>query len=114
MVAVVLAPQVVDVGGADERLAELPGDPGDPLVRLVLLGDAVYLELEVDVLGPEDLQQVVDMGAGVVGTVLDEPPAEPRGEAAGQRDDALRVALEELSDRRWPYRGRNPRGSRRS
>ncbi len=95
VIAVVLAAQVVHVRGPDERPAELAGDPGDPLVGLVLLGDAVDLELEVDVLGAEDLQQVVDVGTGVVGAVLDEAPAESRGETAGQGDHALRVTLEQ-------------------
>ena len=76
--------------------AELAGDPGDPLVGLVLLGDPVDLELEVDVLGAEDAEQVVDVGAGLVGPVLDDPPAEARLQAAGERDHALGVALEHL------------------
>ena len=67
MVVVVLAAQVVDVGGADQRPAELAGEADDALVRLVLLGDAVLLDLEVDLLGPEGLDQVVEVGAGVVG-----------------------------------------------
>ena len=51
---VVLAAQVVDVAGADERSAQLPGDTHDPLVALVLEGEAVALELEVHVLAAED------------------------------------------------------------
>ena len=50
MARVVLAAQVVHVGGADERPADLARDPRDALVRAVLLGDLVVLELEVDVL----------------------------------------------------------------
>ena len=91
MVVVVLLAQVVHVGRADERAAELARDPHDPLVGLVLLGEAVALDLEVDVLGAEDLQQVVDVRARLVVAAVDEALAEARGEAAGQRDDARRA-----------------------
>ena len=96
MVVVVLAVQVVDVGGADQGAAELARDLDDPLVRLVLLGDPVALELEVDLLGAEDVDQVVDVRTGVVGAVLDDPAAEARLQAAGQGDHALGVAREQL------------------
>ncbi len=55
MVVVVLAVEVVDVRGPDQGAAHLARDLDDPLVRLVLLGDPVALELEVDLLGAEDL-----------------------------------------------------------
>ena len=73
VVVVVLAAQVVHVAGADERAADLARDPHDPLVGLVLLGDAVLLDLEVDVLGAEDLDQVVDVRARLGVAALDEP-----------------------------------------
>ena len=69
---VVLAAQVVHVAGADERPADLAGDPDDPLVALVLGGETVLLDLEVDVVGAEDPQQVVGVRAGVVGAVVDQ------------------------------------------
>src|SRR6185312_8248094 len=65
------------------------------LVRLVLLGDAVRLDLEVDVVGPVDLHEVVDVGARLGRVVLDDPAAEPRLEAAGERDHVLRVARQQ-------------------
>ncbi len=91
---VVLASEVVDIAGGDQRAAELAGDPDDALVDLVLFGDAVLLDLEVDVAPPRR------SGSGP--RHVSEPRAtrrrpaatEPRGEAAGQRDDALGVALE--------------------
>ena len=93
---VVLAAKVVDVRGRDERAPELPGDSRDALVRLVLLGDAVLLDLEVDVLGAEDLDQVVGVAARVVGALFDETPAEARLQTAAEGDDALGVPVEEL------------------
>ena len=112
VVVEVLAPQVVDVGGADQRPAQLAGEADDPLVGLVLLGDAVLLHLEVDLLGAEGLDQVVEVGAGVVGALLDQAPAEARLQAAGEDDDALGVARRAAPCRRWPCRARSPRGSR--
>ena len=65
----------------------------DRLVGLLLLGDAVLLDLEVDVLGAEDLDEVVEVGARVVRRGPRRCAlAEARGEAAGERDDALGVA----------------------
>ena len=92
MVVVVLLAQVVHVGGADERPAELAGDLHDPLVGLVLLGQAVALDLEVDVLGAEDPQQVVGVRARLALLVGDQALAEARGQAAGEGDDPLGVA----------------------
>ena len=101
MVVVVLAAEVVHVGRADQRAAELAGDLHDALVGLVLVGDAVLLDLEVDVVAAEDLQQIVGVRTGLVVAAVDEPLAEARGQAARERDDALGVALEQLHvDRR--------------
>ena len=94
MVVVVLAAQVVDVARADELAAQLAGDLDDALVGLVLVGDAVLLDLEVDVLGAEDLEQVVDVGARLGRVVGDQALAEAAGQAAGQRDDAVGVGGE--------------------
>ena len=93
---VVLAAQVVDVGGADDRPPDLARDPRDPLVRAVLLGNLVVLELEVDVVGTERPHQVFDVGARVRRALLHEPLAEPRLQAAGERDQALGVRVDQL------------------
>ena len=53
VVVVVLAAQVVDVGRAHQRPPDLAGHAHDALVGLVLVGDAVLLHLEVDVVGPK-------------------------------------------------------------
>ena len=96
VVLVVLASQVVDVGGGDQRPAELAGVADDALVGLRLLGDPVLLHLEVDIVGAEHLDQVVEMGAGVVGALFDQATAKARLQAAGERDHTVGVALEQL------------------
>ena len=71
VVVVVLTAQVVHVAGADELAAHLPGDAHDSLVALVLRCEPVLLNLEVDVLRTEDACQVVGVGAGVVGAIVE-------------------------------------------
>ena len=78
VVLVVLAAEVVDVAGRDQRPADLAGDLDDSLVGLVLLGDPVLLDLEVDVVGAEDLHQLVGVGARLGRVVGDQPLAEAR------------------------------------
>ena len=94
VVVVVLLAEVVHVGGGDERAAHLPRELRDRLVDLLLLGDAVALDLEVDVLGAEHLHELVEVGARLRQPALDDAAAGAGGEAAGERDDALGVAGE--------------------
>ena len=96
VVVVVLPAQVVHVGGADERAAHLLGEALDRLVDLLLLRHAVVLDLEVDVLGPEDLDELVQVRAGLVEAALDDPARAAAREAARQRDHALAVAGQQL------------------
>ena len=96
VVVVVLTAQVVDVGRRDEAAAHLPREADDRLVDLLLLGDPVVLDLEVDVVGPEDVDEVVEVAAGLLHAPLDDPAARAGGEAAGERDDAVAVALQQL------------------
>ena len=96
VVLVVLAAQVMNVGGRHQRPADLAGDPGDPGVGLVLVVDPVLLNLHVDLLGAEYLDQLVEVGTRVVRPVFDQPLDEAGLEAAGQADDSLRVAVEEI------------------
>ena len=96
MAVVVLAAQVVDVGGRHQRPAELARHLDDPLVRLLLLRDAVALHLEVDLVRAEGVDEVVDVRPRVVGPVLDQPAAEARLQAAGEGDDALGMRREQL------------------
>jgi hypothetical protein len=76
VVVVVLAPQVVDVAGADQRPPDVAGDADDALVGLLLVGQPVLLELEEDVVAAEDLQQVVGVRTGVAVAPGDEALAE--------------------------------------
>ena len=64
MVRVVLAAQVVDVGRRDQRAAELAAIRTMPSFALSCSASAVRLDLEVDVLGAEDPDQVVDVRRG--------------------------------------------------
>ncbi len=101
VVVVVLAAQVVDVARPHERPADLPGDADDPLVGPLLVREAVLLHLEVDVVGPEGAEQVVGVGARVGRAILEQPPAEAGGEAAGEGDHAFAVRGEQAEvDRR--------------
>ena len=111
VVRVVLPAQVMDVGGRDERTAELAGDPHDSLVGLVLLGEPVRLDLEVDVVGAEDPDQVVDVGPRVVW-------AGPRSAAgrtatAGTRSarSPRRSGGRAARSPRWACRARSPPGT---
>ena len=96
VVVVIAATEVVNVRGGHDRPAHLRRDPHDPLVRLVLLGDAVALELEVDVVGAEQLEQVVRVCPRTRGRALHEPPAEPRLQTAREGDHPRGVAAEQL------------------
>jgi hypothetical protein len=66
VVVVVLAPQVVDVAGADQRPPSSRRSARSPRC-LLLIGDPVLLHLEVDVLGAVDLQQLVGVRARLAG-----------------------------------------------
>ena len=67
-----------------------------PSVCPLLLVDPVLLDLEVDLLGAEGLDQVVDVGAGVVAPLLDQAAAEARLQAPGEDDHSLGVPGEQL------------------
>ena len=91
VVVVVLTAQVVHVTGADQWATDLARDLHDPGVGLLLVGDAVLLNLEVDVVVAVDLQQLIGHRARLGLTVADQRLAEARCQAAGQRDHALRI-----------------------
>ena len=96
VVVEVLATQVVDVGGADQGPVQLTGEADDSLVCLLLLVDAVLLHLEVDLLGAEGLDQIVEVSAGVGLALFDQTTAEARLQATGEDDHALGVRGEQL------------------
>ena len=91
MVVVVLALEVVDVAGPDERAPHFTGDLDDPLVRTVLVGEAVLLDLEVDVVLTKRADQLVGVVARRVHLAVQQVLAEARLQAARQGNDALRV-----------------------
>src|SRR3954454_9237193 len=86
----------MDVGGPDQRPVQLAGEADDPLICLVLLFDPVLLDLEVDLLGAEGLDQVVEVGAGVALALFDEAAAEGGLQAAGEADYTLAVPGQQL------------------
>ena len=94
MVAVILMAEVVNVAGADERAAHLSRDPHDPFVGAVLRGDAVVLDFEVDVLGAERANELVDVGAGLILAAVGKPPRETRSKATGEGDQPFAVAVD--------------------
>jgi hypothetical protein len=96
VVRVVLPAQVVNVGRRHERPAKLPCCSDDALIGLLLLRQPIGLDLEVDVVRPEDTQEVVGMGAGIGRPLLHEAPAEARLEASGEGDHPFRMAVQEL------------------
>ena len=58
---------------------------------MLLLLQAVVLDLEVHLLGPEGLDQLVQVRASLLLLALDDPLAGPRRQAPGQADRALGV-----------------------
>jgi hypothetical protein len=60
----VFAVDVVDVVGGDELEAELRAQGIRWRLTFCLFGDAVILQFEVEVLGPEDLLEPVDAVPG--------------------------------------------------
>ena len=99
VVVEVLPGQVVDVGRRDEGAPDFTGNPGDLLVCEILVLDPVLLDLQVDLVRTEDLDQGIEVFAGLVGPAFDDPAHETRLEAAGQGHHALRITLEQLQVR---------------
>ena len=62
-----------------------------PSLHLSWTVDAVLLNLEVDVVGPDGLHQLTRVDTSIVDPVVAEQPAEARGQAARERDHALAV-----------------------
>ena len=60
----VLGAQVVHVAGADDRQAGVGGEREQARVDAAVLVDARVLELDVDVVAPEDLHEAVELLAG--------------------------------------------------
>jgi hypothetical protein len=88
--------EVVDVTCRNERQAALRGELGERLQDRLLHVEAGVLQLDVDVVAPEQLDEPVELGLGVGGPALDERTRDPPGQAARQRDQPRRVLPEEL------------------
>jgi len=92
----VLVPQVVDIAGADERQLRLDRELLELRVDLLLNRHVRVLHLDVGRVAPEDLREPVELAGRIREAVLLDRLRDPPGEAAGERDHALRVALQEL------------------
>ena len=92
----VVAVRVVAVVGGEQRRADRARDAEQVDVDPVLLGQAVVLQLDEEVVAAEDLLEARGRGEGAVVVVLEEPLAHRAAEAAGRGDEALVVALEQL------------------
>ena len=90
----VLVAQVVDVAGRDEREARVGRELREERVDPRLLREPRVLDLDVDVVAPEHLREPVQVGRGVLWTTFLQGFTDAAGEAAGQRDEPLRVRLE--------------------
>ncbi len=91
----VLGAQVVHVAGADDRKARVGGEREQAGVDALVLLDARVLQLDVDVLAPEDLDEAVELLAGAGSVAGEQRLAGAPGEAARERDDAVGVLLEQ-------------------
>ena len=92
----VVAVDVVAVVGGQQRRPDVLGDLDQLGVRLVLLGEAVVLQFDEEVVLPEDL---LEPGGGLGGAgdvALEEPLADEPAQAAAGGDQALAVRFEEL------------------
>ncbi len=92
----VLAPEVVDVAGGNERHLLSTGQLDEVRVDPLLHVETGVLQLDVDVVAPEDLGEPVELGLGVVRAILLQRLADSPRKTSGEDDQAFRVALEQL------------------
>ena len=88
--------EVVDVARGDERQVPLRGEAGELRHEPFLDLQARVLELDVGGVATEDLDEPVELALGVGGAGLGQRPADTARQAAGERDQPGRVALEQL------------------
>src|SRR5262249_31948885 len=84
--ACVLAPEVVDDTRGDERQLRRLGEALELRVDARLLGQPRVLDLDVDLVVPENLDETVEVGSGVGGPALLERLRDPAGQAAREGD----------------------------
>ena len=92
----VVGVEVVHVTRRDEREPGLFRERDERGIDFLLLGEPGVLQLDVGRVAPEDLHEPVEILARVLRPVLDERARDASRQASGQRDDALRVTLEQL------------------
>ncbi len=92
----VLAARVVGVAGRDHRQAGVLGQAPQVVVDAGLHVESGVLDLDVDVVAPEDLGERVQLGPGGRHVVALEARAHHAREASRQRDDALAVPRHQL------------------
>ncbi len=88
--------EVVDVAGCHQREPGLGGERDEVRVDAQLVLDPAVLHLDVHGVAPEELDEAVEVLTCVLPAPLGERLRHATGEAARERDDALRVALEQL------------------
>ena len=84
------------VVGQGQRDPGLPAQPDQPLCGLVLLGDAVALDLEIEVILPEELPQIEGAGPGRLIVAVDQRLRDLARETAGEADQPLAVLMQKL------------------
>ena len=97
----ILMAQVVDVVGGHRLEAGLLGQLREPRQQLALLGQAGVLQLDVDVLGAEQVRQAADLGQRCRVVAVAQQHRRLAAHAAGERDKPLAVAAEQLPVGAW-------------
>ena len=92
----VFAVHVVRVVGRDQRGADRAGDLDQLRVRVALGLQTVVLQLDEEVVLPEDLLQSCRLVEGPLVVALEQRLQDVTAEAAGGRDEALVVPAEQL------------------
>ena len=86
---------IMRIVGEHQRDAGVPGETAQAHGGFPLLGDAVVLDLQIEVL-PEQLPQLQGLGLRVLIFVVDQPPGDIPRQASGQADQPLAVGVEQL------------------
>ena len=92
----ILAGQIVAVVGAHQRDVHLPRQLDEPGQHLLLLGDAVILQLDEEVAPSEDVQIALGHGARVVLPPVQQQLGQIARQAGAHGDQALVVLLQQI------------------
>ena len=91
----ILACQIVTVVGAHQRNVHLPGQLDQPRQHLLLLGNAVVLQLDEEVAPSKDVQIALGHGARVVFPSIQQQLGQIARQAGAHGDQALVVLLQQ-------------------